>query len=153
VDEAVLVEHLQQFSRRRRRRGYRLVHQELCRKGWRINHKHVYRLWKEHKLNVKPRRRNKKRRSGACVGEVRSTAPNQVWCLDFLQERTLSGGRMRVLSIGDEFTRQSLALVAGSSFCSERVCAVLEELLSQHGTPQMLRMDSPNGPPGRSSLH
>jgi putative transposase len=54
ADEAVLVEHLQQFAKRRRRRGYRLVHQELCREGWLINHKRVYRLWKEHKLNVKP---------------------------------------------------------------------------------------------------
>lgn len=144
VDEPVLVEHLQQFAKRRRRRGYRLVHQELCRKGWRINHKRVYRLWKKQKLNVKPRRRNKKRRSGASVSEVQATAPNQVWCLDFLEERTLSGGRLRVLSIGDEFTRQSLALVAGSSFHSEHVCSVLEDLFCQHGMPQMLRMD--NGP-------
>lgn len=144
IDEAVLVEHLQQFARRRRRRGYRLAHQELCRSGWRINHKRVYRLWKEHKLNVKPRRRNKKRRSGASIGEVQATVPNQVWCLDFLEERTLCGGRLRILSISDEFTRQSLALVASSSFSSERVCSVLEELFGQRSTPQMLRMD--NGP-------
>lgn len=144
IDEPILVEHLQQFSKRRRRRGYRLAHQELCRSGWRINHKRVYRLWKEHKLNVKPHHRNKKKRSSASVGEVRATAPNQVWCLDFLEERTLCGGRLRILSIGDEFTRQSLALVAGSSFCSERVCSVLEELFGQRGMPQMLRLD--NGP-------
>jgi putative transposase len=116
----------------------------LCRKGWHINHKRVYRLWKEHKLNVKPRRRNKKNRSDASVGEVQATAPNQIWCLDFLEERTLCGRRLRILSISDEFTRQSLALVVGSSFCSERVCAVLAELFNQHGIPQMLRMD--NGP-------
>ena len=51
---------------------------------------------------------------------------------------------MRVLCISDEFTRQSLAIVAGSSFRSERVCEVLEKLFEQHGEPRMLRMD--NGP-------
>lgn len=51
---------------------------------------------------------------------------------------------MRVLCISDEFTRQSLAIVAGNAFRSERVCEVLEELFEQHGKPKMLRMD--NGP-------
>ena len=63
---------------------------------------------------------------------------------DFLEERTLAGGRVRVLCISDEFTRQSLAIATGSAFNSERVCRVLEELCARHGTPRMLRMD--NGP-------
>jgi transposase InsO family protein len=67
-----------------------------------------------------------------------------VWCLDFLEERTLAGARVRVLCISDEFTRQSLAIVAGSSFRSERVCQVLEKVCHERGTPQMLRLD--NGP-------
>jgi putative transposase len=143
-DEAVLVERLQQFARRRRRRGYRLAHRELCRDGFAVNHKRVYRLWKQHQLTVPARRSRQKRRTGASISEVMATAPGEVWCLDFLEERTLSSGRVRVLCISDEFTRQSLAIVAGSSFGSERVCRVLEGLFCQHGTPRMLRMD--NGP-------
>ncbi len=143
-DEAVLVERLQQFARRRRRRGYRLAHQELRRDGFAVNHKRIYRLWKEHRLTVPARHSRKKRRSGAFVSEVMARAPRQVWCLDFLEERTFAGGRVRVLCISDEFTRQSLARVAGHSFRSERVCEVLDTLCSQLGTPKMLRMD--NGP-------
>jgi putative transposase len=71
-------------------------------------------------------------------------APGQIRCLDFLHERTLAGFRVRVLCISDEFTRQSLAIVTASSFNSERVCRVLEELCARRGTPAMLRMD--NGP-------
>jgi len=144
ADEVVLVEHLQQFARRRRRRGYRLAYQELRRSGWQVNHKRIYRLWKEHQLTVPARRTKKKRRSGASVSEVMATAPGQVWCLDFLEERTLAGVRVRVLCISDEFTRQSLAIEGGSSFGSERVCSVLEELCEQHDIPKMLRLD--NGP-------
>jgi transposase InsO family protein len=138
------VERLQKFARKRRRRGYRLAHRELRRDGFRINHKRVYRLWKQHQLTVPARRSRKKRRSGASVDELVATMPGQIWCLDFLEERTLAGGRVRVLCISDEFTRQSLAIVAGSSFRSERVCGVLDDLCNRHGTPKMLRMD--NGP-------
>lgn len=143
-DEAVLVERLQKFARRRRRRGYRLAHQELRREGLRVNHKRVYRLWKQHQLAVPARHSRKKRRTGASVSEVMATAPGQIWCLDFLEERTLAGSRVRVLCISDEFTRQSLTMVAGHSFRSERVCQVLDELCRRHGTPKMLRLD--NGP-------
>jgi transposase InsO family protein len=144
VLESLLVERLQQFAQKRRRRGYRLAHHELRRDGFKVNHKRVYRLWKQHQLMVPARRSRKKRRTGASVSEVMATAPGQIWCLDFLEDRTITGGRVRVLCISDEFTRQSLAIVTGSSFRSERVCEVLEELCHQHGVPQMLRMD--NGP-------
>lgn len=143
-DEALLVEQLQAFSQNRRRRGYRLVHQELRRSGWTVNHKRIYRLWKEQQLSVPMRRARKKWRSGASVSEVLATGPGQIWCLDFLQERTVGGRSVRVLCISDEFTRQSLSIDARNSFVSERVCHVLEQLFERHRVPRMLRLD--NGP-------
>ena len=44
----------------------------------------------------------------------------------------------------DEFTRESLAIEAGRSFRSERVCQVLDDLICQRGAPGALRSD--NGP-------
>ena len=52
TDELQLVEHLHQFAKRRRRRGYRLAHQELRQHGLAINHKRVYRLWKREGLKA-----------------------------------------------------------------------------------------------------
>ncbi len=143
-DEALLVEQLQAFSQNRRRRGYRLVYQELRRNGWTVNHKRIYRLWQEQQLSVPMRRVRKKWRSGASVSEVLAGGPGQIWCLDFLQERTVGGRSVRVLCISDEFTRQSLSIDARSSFVSERVCHVLEQLFERQGVPRMLRLD--NGP-------
>jgi transposase InsO family protein len=40
-----------------------------------------------------------------------------------------------------EFTRESLAIEVGGSFRSERVCAVLEQLMTGRGRPGALRMD------------
>jgi transposase InsO family protein len=144
-DEAALVERLKQFATRRRRRGYRLAHKELRHCGVVVNHKRVYRLWKREGLSVPPRRSCKRIRS-ACASPRALVAdcPNRVWCLDFVEDRTLGGGKLRILCVTDEFTRQSLAIEVGRSFRSERVCAVLEQLMSERGGPGALRMD--NGP-------
>lgn len=143
-DEAALVEQLQAFAKKRRRRGYRLAHQELRRGGMVINHKRVHRLWRREGLSVPPRRRHKRIRGTSPARPWAAEHPHQVWCLDFLQESTLSGGKLRLLCVSDEFTRQSLAIEVGESFRSERVCRVLAGLMKEHGVPQALRMD--NGP-------
>ncbi len=143
ADEAALVERLQQFAKRRRRRGYRLAHREWRRSGLVVHHKRVYRLWKREGLSVPPRH-SRKRIRGVVTRPQAAERPHQVWCLDFLEERTLSGGKLRILCISDEFTRQSLASEVGRSFRSERVCQVREALTVRHGAPDALRMD--NGP-------
>lgn len=145
VDEAALVERLKEIARKKRRRGYRLAHRELCRWGWVVNHKRVHRLWKREGLSVSPRKSHKRLRRGVCADrEIVADRPNSVWCLDFVEDRTLPGGRLRFLCVTDEFTRESLAIEAASSFRSERVCSVLEGLIESRGVPAALRMD--NGP-------
>jgi len=62
-NETLLVERLHEFARTKRRRGYRLVHQELRRDGMHINHKRVHRLWKQEGLSV-PARKTYKRIRG-----------------------------------------------------------------------------------------
>ncbi len=49
--------------------GYRRLHVLLCREGWRVNHKLVYRLYREEGLSV----RTKTRRNG--VGALRTVLP------------------------------------------------------------------------------
>jgi len=145
ADEAQLVERLKEFARKRRRRGYGLAHRELRRTGTIINHKRVYRLWKREGLSVPARRSGSRVRRTAPPRSLVADRPNQVWCIDFVQDRTLGGTRLRMLCVTDEFTRESLAIEVGRSFRCERVCAVLEALmLERRGAPGALRMD--NGP-------
>jgi len=149
ADESLLVERLHKFSVKRRRRGYRLAryrlaHRELRRDGFVVNHKRVYRLWKAQGLSVRPRRSRKRIRGANVPRLVTAGQPNAVWFLDFLHDNTLGGGKLRVLCISDEFTRQSLSIEVGRTFRSEHVCRVLEELMNRHGVPSALRMD--NGP-------
>ena len=144
ADETQLVERLKEFARKRRRRGYRLAHRDLQRTGVAVNHKRVYRLWRREGLAVPTRRSRKRVRGTAPPRDVVAHRPNAVWCLDFVEDRTLGGTKLRILCVTDEFTRESLALEVGKPFRSERVCSVLEELIVVRGTPGALRMD--NGP-------
>jgi transposase InsO family protein len=149
-EEKALVERLKKFKKHphKRRRGYRLVHKEIqkewAKKGKKINHKRIYRLWRREQMTVTPRRARKRIRTGKLVGELISSAPNQVWCFDFIEIESLAGKKLRVFCVSDEFTRESLALEVGASFVSERVCATLEKLMKKRGIPDAFRMD--NGP-------
>lgn len=143
-DETDLVERLKEFARKRRRLGYRMAHKELLRQGLVVNHKRVYRLWRREGLSIPARRSRKRIRNVSPPRAVTADAPNAVWCLDFAEDRTLGGTKLRILCVTDEFTRESLAIEVGRCFKSERVCLVLEELMSIRGKPSSLRMD--NGP-------
>jgi transposase InsO family protein len=145
-DNDQLVERLKHIAHTKRRRGYRLAHRQLRHEGWKVNHKRVHRLWKATGLSV-PARKSRKRLRGTTatpVREVEAMCPDSVWCLDFAEDQTIHGTKLRILCVTDEYTRESLALEAGRSFRSEQVCRVLEGLFASRGTPAALRMD--NGP-------
>jgi len=141
---------LHQFARnpRKRRRGHRLVHaelqRELAKQGQPLNHKRIYRLWREEGLCVPAHRRKKKVRSGKPGSDLVAEEPDAVWCLDFLEQKSLYHQKLRILSVSDEFTREVLAIEVGTRFVSARVVATLNRLVEQRGTPGALRMD--NGP-------
>jgi transposase InsO family protein len=90
--------------------GYRFITALLRGKGWLVNRKRVHRLWKEEGLQ-QPRRQPRKRYVGP-KGAVKqkATHPNHVWSYDFVEDRTEKGGKIRILTVMDEFTRESLAM-------------------------------------------
>jgi transposase InsO family protein len=145
-DEPVLVERILELVRRHPRYGYRMITAKLRQKGWRVNRKRIYRLWRREGLKV-PRKKRKRRRLGTSdngCARRRATHPNDVWCWDFIFDRTASGSPLKWLTIEDEFTRESLALKVDRSITSEDVIDTLAELLAMWGVPGHIRSD--NGP-------
>lgn len=143
--EGELVERIRSLATKHPCFGYRRVGVLLRRGGTPVNHKRVYRLWLREGLML-PRRATKKR--GARPKQERplpATGPNQVWTVDFLQERTASGQKLRMLTVTDEFTRESLAIEVGRSLTAQRVVQTLRQAIAERGTaPVHLRSD--NGP-------
>jgi putative transposase len=138
---------LRELAGERRRFGYRRLHVMLRREGWAVNHKRVYRLYGEEGLSV--RKRKRKRVSSARGGERQPlpapTGPNQLWCLDFVQDSLSWGRKFRLLTVEDVFTREALAIEVDTSLSGVRVARVLDRVIGEHGgRPQQIVLD--NGP-------
>lgn len=115
----------------------------LWNKGCPWNHKRIYRVYTDMKLNI--RRRAKKRLPERVKQPlVVPTAPNQVWSIDFMSDSLTDGRRFRLLNILDDFNRESLAMEVDTSLPCLRVIRVLEKLIAERGYPSNIRCD--NGP-------
>lgn len=112
-------------------------------KGYWWNHKRIYRIYTDMKLNI---RRRSKRRLPERVKQPLSipTSPNQMWSIDFMSDSLVDGRKFRLFNVIDDFNRESLAIEADTSLPSLRVIRVLEKLIAQRGAPANIRCD--NGP-------
>ena len=124
------------------RRGYRFIHALLVQEGQRINRKRVRRLWRDEGLTIKAKTTRKIRTGAAVPGAA--DHPNHVWTYDFIFDQTLGGENLKILTLTDEFTRQSLALRVATSFTSVDVKDVLQDVIRARGAPTFIRSD--NGP-------
>ena len=116
----------------------------VCRIVPGINVKRVHRLWRQERLSV-PRRRPRRQRSNRKVlHAIEAACPNQVWTYDFVHDACANGQRLKILTVTDEFTRESLAIEVTTTMRARGVIQVLEQLVAQHGAPAYLRSD--NGP-------
>jgi putative transposase len=137
-----LREQLVELARERPRFGYRRLGVLLDREGQHVNHKRLFRVYREAGLSVKRNRRKKLVRVG--ISQPVLGAPDEEWSLDFVHDALASGRNVRVLSIVDNFTRECLALEVDTSFASQRVTRILGGVIERRGVPKALRMD--NGP-------
>lgn len=145
-DEGPLVKRMLELARSLPRFGYRRIGRLLRREGWRAGQSRVFRLWQREGLKV-PVKKRKKRRLGTSENGChrrRAAGPNDVWCWDFVFDRTASGSPLKWLSIVDEYTRECLALRVNRGVTSEDVIDTLAELFAIRGVPNHIRSD--NGP-------
>lgn len=143
ADDREIKDQLQAIAEHKPRWGFRKIFDYLKNQGFRWNHKRVYRVYCEMKLNlrVKPKKRLPTRTPKPL--EVPGVA-NISWSLDFMSDSLVSGRAFRTLNIIDDFNREALWIEADTSLPAERVVRVLEMLALWRGYPQQLRID--NGP-------
>ncbi len=135
---------IREIAEVRIRYGYRRIHVLLLREGWHINHKRVYRLYREEGLNL--RRKTKKRLKS--VNRIPSTVLpntlNECWAMDFVSDQFYNGKRFRTLTLIDLYSRECLALHVDKSITGEVVANVLDQVRKTKGLPQRIKVD--NGP-------
>jgi transposase InsO family protein len=143
-DESKTVALVRSYAEEQPMYGYRIIAAMLKQDGHQINRKRVYRIWRQEGLQL-PRRKTAKRRYGDSTGRLqRATRPNEVWSYDFLESHTARSGKLRMLTVLDEYSRECLIIHVARSISSNQVIQILEWLFLVRGAPSHLRSD--NGP-------
>lgn len=144
ADEDALTGDIIRLASRYGRYGYRRITALLRSDGWHVNAKRVERIWRREGLKV-PRKHPKRGRlwlnDGSCV-RLRAERPGHVWSYDFVMDRTHDGRAFRMLTVIDEFTRQSLAIHVDRKLTSESVLDCISDLFVRHGPPEHIRSDN-----------
>ncbi len=141
-EDAPLRQALIELARQKPRFGYRRLGALLERRGYSVNHKRLYRIYREEHLAVRRLKRKHVVRPAAPVANL--SKANQEWSMDFVSDGLATGRALRIFTLVDSFTRECLALEVDSSLSSRRVTRVLDWVMEQRGAPAAIRCD--NGP-------
>jgi len=141
--DAGVIAALNTLIERHPRWGFWKCRKALRRLGHKWNHKRIYRVYCELRLNQK---RRAKRRLPERIKQplLAPQQPNRVWSADFMCDTLYSGSRFRTFNVIDDFNRECLAVEIDTSITGRRLIRVFERLKSERGLPETLRVD--NGP-------
>ena len=139
------------LATRYRRYGAGMIYLKLRQQGRTVNHKRVERLYTEAQLQVR-RRTRKKVPVGVRQPLVRPSAANEVWSMDFVFDRSAEGRAIKCLTIVDDATHESVAIVPERSISGMHVTRILDHVAATRGVPQVIRTDNGKEFCGRAML-
>lgn len=139
-DHAVIAA-LQAVVAEEQRWGFWKCHDRLRAQGYGWNHKRLWRVYCQLRLNL-PRRT--KRRVPQRVRQPLVVEPrmNAVWAIDFMYDTLYSGRVFRTLNVLDEANRGALGIDVAVSIPARRVIAFLTQMIELHGCPDAIRCDN-----------
>ncbi len=142
-DDSALIEQLHELVEKHPVIGFWQCYHRMKRKGCACNHKKLYRIYTDLKLNI---RRRCRRRLPARVKQTlhKPETINQVWSIDYMSDALWDGRKFRLLNIVDDYNREVLHIEVDISLSTIRLIRSLEYLKEFRGLPQMIRVD--NGP-------
>ena len=129
-----------------------MIYLKLRQAGELVNHKRVERLYTLQQLQVR-RRRRKKIPVGARQPLIRPGTANEVWSVDFVFDRIASGRTLKCLTIVDDATHESIAVVTEHNMGGNHLTRVLEGICAQRGKPAVIRSDNGKEFTGKAMLN
>ncbi len=141
--DAEVIAALQAIVAEEQRWGFWKCHDRLRAQGYGWNHKRIWRVYCQLRLNLprRTKRRVPQRERQPLLVEPRM---NAVWALDFMRDTLYSGRVFRTLNVIDEANRGALGIDVAVSIPATRVIAFLSQMIDLHGRPSAIRCD--NGP-------
>lgn len=142
-DDSEIENALNQLAEKHRRYGFSKMFHTLRLQGRLWNHKRVYRVYCDLRLNLrsKPKKRLA-RREKRVLKQPESL--NVCWSMDFMSDALMNGKRFRTVNLIDDCNREALGIKASISLPAIRVAEFLDDVAVSRGYPSYLRLD--NGP-------
>lgn len=123
--------------------GYPRIWIMLRRECWRVNRKRAYRLYREEGLCVSRHKPRRHKSSATRPEQTRATHANESWSKDFMADQLFDGRRFRLLTIVDDYTRESLAIEVGQRLNGDDVARILDRIKGGRGVlPMKIRVDN-----------
>jgi putative transposase len=141
-EEQRLQERIRELALSQASFGYRRITAVLRRQGLRVNPKRVDRLYRQLDLQ-KPVRKKGRRGLKRPVSFAPSEAlfAGQVRAVDFIEDKLVSGRRLRILTVLDICSRYGLGSRVEHSITGALAARHLEGLFRRYGAPRVLRRD------------
>lgn len=151
-DDEAAIRRMKELASENRRYGYLRLHAMLRREGLIVNHKRTYRLYTEHGLQVRTKKRRKLPRRDRVAPQV-PDRPMQRWSMDFVSDQLADCQRFRVLNVVDDHSRFCPGQIVDVSIPGARVARFLDDLALRIGLPEEIILELPMvAPPVRATI-
>ena len=140
-DQSVLRRRIREIALSRPRFGYHRIHVMLRREGWRVNRKRVHRLYCLEGLQLRMRVR---RRKHQCLhrGPVpKASRRHERLSMDFVHDQLFDGRRFRMLTVIDQWSRESVIVEPQYSYSGQGVAELLEQWVAVNRPPVSITID------------
>jgi putative transposase len=115
--------------------------------GWILEQGHAYTYWcvkhvyKQAGHAAQWHKRTRKIKRNKRINPVAGHA-HHIWCMNFAENRLMSGRMLTVLLVKDEATSFGLSITVQRSFKAVDVERVLDQLAEMYGAPRYMRSDN-----------
>lgn len=140
-DQSALRMRIREIAAARPRFGYLRIHVMLRREGWMINKKRVRRLYRLEGLQLRMRIRRRKHMCLHRGPAPKAQALHERWGMDFIHDQLFDGRPFRVLTVVDQWSRQSPLLEPAFSITGRDVAAALDRWVQRYGAPASITVD------------
>lgn len=142
TDDPYFISKIYDYAMFFKKMGYRKIHELIVRSGDIINHKRFYRIWNEQNLQL-PRKTVRRRKMFTINPRpYPAEQTNDVWCYDFIFDKTVLGETLKMLVVIDEYSRKCLDIFVGYKLNSADVKNVIDRLINVYGKPKYIRSDN-----------
>jgi len=131
---------MKELAERFRRYGRPRIHVLLKRDGLVQNPKRTARIYRKIRLQLSNRKR-KKMANVTRIPRPKANFPNEVWSMDFVFDVLLSGRRIKIWPIVDDYTKRCVSIVVSRGISGEDLVRHFDMMPT---LPKRLRSD--NGP-------